>query len=213
MLLCVPDSSISSACEAIFRSATDWPVAIGHTSGATPLSALRAAEEAGAGVFSLHPLQTIPDGETSLAGTPCAVSAGSPETQTTADDLASALGMVPFSVPEDSRAAYHAAAAIASNFLVAIEEAAAGLLESAEIPNGRELLSPLVLQTARNWTERGADALTGPISRGDRETVERHRVAIATLGDTALENAYSSLVVLTERISPRRAPSRERSPA
>ncbi len=86
--------------------------------------------------------------------------------------------MTPFTVPEHSRVAYHAAASIASNFLIALQESAAELLESAGIEDARELLAPLVLQTAANWAERGPDALTGPIARGDAATVERHRAAL-----------------------------------
>ena len=94
--------------------------------------------------------------------------------------LAEALGMRPFEVPEESRAAYHAAAAMASNLLVALEESAAELARAAlGIEDARELLAPLVLRTAANWAERGPDALTGPIARGDRATVERHRAALA----------------------------------
>ena len=86
--------------------------------------------------------------------------------------------MRPFEIPEERRAAYHAAASIASNFLVALEESAAGLLAEAGAPDARELLAPLVLRTAANWSERGAAALTGPIARGDEATVARHLEAL-----------------------------------
>ena len=92
--------------------------------------------------------------------------------------------MRPFAVSEEQRAAYHAAASIASNFLVALQESASGLLESAGIEDGRELLAPLVLASAANWAEHGGDALTGPIARGDFATVERH---LAALAETAPE--------------------------
>jgi predicted short-subunit dehydrogenase-like oxidoreductase (DUF2520 family) len=93
--------------------------------------------------------------------------------------------MVPFEIPEEHRAAYHAAAVMASNLLVALEESAATLLDRAGAgAESRELLAPLVLRTAANWAERGPDALTGPIARGDVETIERH---LATLGESAPE--------------------------
>ena len=75
--------------------------------------------------------------------------------------------MRPFEVPEEKRAAYHAAAAMASNLLIALEESAAEVLARIGIEDPRELLAPLVLRTAANWAERGPDALTGPIARGD----------------------------------------------
>jgi predicted short-subunit dehydrogenase-like oxidoreductase (DUF2520 family) len=86
--------------------------------------------------------------------------------------------MRPFEVPEERRAAYHAAASIASNLLVALEESSAELLDRIGIEDGRELLAPLVLRTAANWAERGSEALTGPIARGDSATVERHLAAL-----------------------------------
>jgi predicted short-subunit dehydrogenase-like oxidoreductase (DUF2520 family) len=87
--------------------------------------------------------------------------------------------MRPFHVAEADRAAYHAAASMASNFLVALEESAAGLMRELGIEEARQVLAPLVLRSAANWAERGGDALTGPIARGDRETVARQREAIA----------------------------------
>jgi predicted short-subunit dehydrogenase-like oxidoreductase (DUF2520 family) len=182
-LLCVPDGAIAQACEALARAVPPLRF-VGHVSGATSLGALAPARERGAEVFSLHPLQTIPDASTDLTGAPCAVWGPSGEAERLAEKLAARLGMRPFSVPEEARAAYHAAASIASNLLVALEESAAGLLEKAGIEDSRELLAPLVLRTAANWTERGPDALTGPIARGDAETIERH---LAALRETAPE--------------------------
>ncbi|MGZ5308214.1 MAG: DUF2520 domain-containing protein, partial [Solirubrobacterales bacterium] len=101
--------------------------------------------------------------------------------------------------PEAARAAYHAAASIAANFLVALEEAAAGLLEKAGVEDARELLAPLVLRTAANWSERGAAALTGPIARGDEATIERQRAAIEALGPE-LSAIYEALAERTRAI-------------
>lgn len=176
-LLCVPDSEIASACE---RAAAHAPRLrfIGHTSGATGVDALAAATAAGAGAFSLHPLQTVPDDRSSITGSPAAISGTGTDAVDLARRLAEALGMIPFELPEGSRPAYHAAASIASNFLVALEESASSLLTAAGIEGGRELLAPLVLRSAANWAERGGSALTGPIARGDEATVARHREAI-----------------------------------
>jgi predicted short-subunit dehydrogenase-like oxidoreductase (DUF2520 family) len=176
-LLCVPDASIPAACERIAAAVPPLRL-VGHVSGAAGLDRLAAAAERGAETFSLHPLQTIPDDETDLTAAPCAVAGSSPEAEAFATELAERLGMRPFSVPEEYRAAYHAAAAIASNFLVALKESAAELLERAGIEDARELLTPLVLRTALNWSERGPEALTGPIARGDEATVERHLEAL-----------------------------------
>jgi predicted short-subunit dehydrogenase-like oxidoreductase (DUF2520 family) len=182
-LLCVPDAAIADACAAIAPAVPPLRF-VGHPSGATALDALVPARERGAEVFSLHPLQTIPEAGADLTGAPCAVSGSSAAALRLAERLARRLGMRPFRVPEEQRAAYHAAASIASNLLVALEESAAGLLDRIGIEDARELLAPLVLRTATNWAEHGPDALTGPIARGDEATVERH---LATLRETAPE--------------------------
>jgi predicted short-subunit dehydrogenase-like oxidoreductase (DUF2520 family) len=176
-LLCVPDAEIASVASQVAEAVPPLRF-VGHTSGATRLDALAAAGERGAGAFSIHPLQTIPDGSTDLTGAPCAVAGSNEAAERLASELGEALGMRPFQVAEEHRAAYHAAAAMASNFLVALEESASVLLAAAGVKDARELLAPIVLSTAANWSERGAEALTGPIARGDRETVDRHLDAI-----------------------------------
>jgi predicted short-subunit dehydrogenase-like oxidoreductase (DUF2520 family) len=201
-LLCVPDDEIDAACEALLEHRV--PTYVGHVSGATPLIVLGPASDAGAEVFSLHPLQTIPDPDTDLTGAPCAVGGFSPRALEFATDLAETIGMRPFPVDDEARTAYHAAASIASNFLVALEESAAELLTSAGVEDARDLLAPLVLRTAANWSERGPEALTGPIARGDEATVERH---LAELRERAPE-----LVPLYEALAERsRALAAERA--
>ncbi len=190
-LLCVPDGAISEVCARI-AGADPAPALVGHVSGATTLEALEAGSSRGSAAFSLHPLQTFADDRTRVDGTPCAVAGSDPAAEEFAAALAERLGMRPFAVPESRRAAYHAAASIASNLLVALEESASELLERAGIEDPRGLLAPLVLRTAANWAERGAEALTGPIARGDRDTVERHRRALEELAPELL-TAYEAL--------------------
>ena len=185
-LLCVPDGEIASACAAVAVAVPPLQF-VGHVSGASTLDALAPATDAGARVFSLHPLQTIPDAETDLVGAPCAIAGSTADAVALARELARRLEMRPFDVPEESRDAYHAAAAMASNLLVALEESAADLLERARVDSpSRDLLAPLVLRTAANWAERGAEALTGPIARGDATTVERHVDALRSLAPELL---------------------------
>jgi predicted short-subunit dehydrogenase-like oxidoreductase (DUF2520 family) len=180
-LLCVPDGEIEAATESVAAGIPPLRL-VGHVSGATTLDALSAAADAGAGVFSLHPLQTIPDPRTDLVGAPCAIAASTPAALGFTRELALLLEMRPFEVPDEARATYHAAAAIASNLLVVLEESAADLLARSGVDEpSRELLAPLVLRTAANWSDRGPEALTGPIARGDAATVERHLEALRDL--------------------------------
>jgi predicted short-subunit dehydrogenase-like oxidoreductase (DUF2520 family) len=197
VLVCVPDEAIAEVAEGV--AAVD-PSLVGHVSGASTLEALAAAADRGAGTFSLHPLQTFPDGETPVEGTPAAIAGSDDDALAYARALAETLGMRPFEVPEESRATYHAAAAIASNLLVAVEESAAELLERIGVEDARAFLAPLVLRTATNWAERGPAALTGPIARGDRATVQRHRVALA---ETAPElvRLYDALAMRAEAMA------------
>jgi predicted short-subunit dehydrogenase-like oxidoreductase (DUF2520 family) len=206
VLLCVPDDAIGATAE---RIAADAPTLVGHVSGATTLEALAPADEQGAGLFSVHPLQTFADGETPVEGTPAAIAGSDAESLAYARALAVAFGMRPFEVPEESRAAYHAAASIASNLLIALEESAAELLGRIGVADARELLAPLVLRTAANWAERGGDALTGPIARGDRETVEGHRAALAEAAPELLA-VYDALAERAEEVSGRSARDAER---
>ena len=89
-------------------------------------------------------------------------------------------------VAERDRAAYHAAASIASNFLVTLEAAAEQLAVRAGVD--RDFLVPLVRATVENWAALGAEqALTGPVARGDEQTVAAQRDAIAERAPELLE--------------------------
>src|SRR5581483_4695607 len=168
VLLCVPDREISSAAAVV----TPGPL-VGHCSGACRLDVLDPHE-----AFSVHPLMTVVPGRTSFANVGAAVAGSNPRALTFAGRLAEVLEMRPTAIPEDERAAYHAAASIASNFLITLETAAERLAASAE-PKP-ELLGPLVRATVENRIEVGEDqALTGPVARGDEETVAAQRAAVA----------------------------------
>jgi predicted short-subunit dehydrogenase-like oxidoreductase (DUF2520 family) len=95
--------------------------------------------------------------------------------------VARALGARPFVVEDVNRAGYHAAASLASNLVLAVLDAAEQVALAAGIRDPRDLLAPLVARTVHNWAASGAAAaLTGPIARGDEETVRRQRAAVAT---------------------------------
>ena len=113
-----------------------------------------------------------------LTGAAAAIDGSSPETLAVARALAETLGMAPIELAPEDRAAYHAAASIASNFLVTLEGAAERLAGTAGLQ--REQLVPLVRATVENWARLGPErALTGPVARGDEATVQRQRAAVA----------------------------------
>ena len=202
VLLCVPDAEIPAAAAAVAGVA---PL-IGHTSGATALAAL---DPAGAQAFGIHPLQTFAGGEgpAAFAGAGCAVAGSTPAALGTAHAIAAALGMHAVEIDDSARAAYHAAASIASNFLVTLQAAAEEVAGTAglEPEEARALLAPLVAATVRNWAERGpAAALTGPVARGDDRTVERQRDAVAESAPHLLP-LFDALVERTRALAGREA--------
>ena len=81
---------------------------------------------------------------------------------------------------------------MASNFLIALEATAEELLAAAGIEDGRDLLAPLVLRSAANWAQHGSTALTGPIARGDEDTVRRHLEAIEEIAPE-LADSYRAM--------------------
>jgi predicted short-subunit dehydrogenase-like oxidoreductase (DUF2520 family) len=170
VILCVPDAQIAAAAARI----ESGPL-VGHCSGATPLDVL-----AGHEAFALHPLMTVTlrDGPGILNGAGAAIGGTTPRARRVARELAQKLGLRPFLLADDQRAAYHAAASMASNFLVTLEAAAETI--GAETGLDRELLAPLVRATVENWAALGPrDALTGPVARGDEVTVRAQRAAVA----------------------------------
>jgi predicted short-subunit dehydrogenase-like oxidoreductase (DUF2520 family) len=209
LLLCVPDAEIPAAAQAVAGAA---PL-VGHTSGATPLSALDPAARAGAAVFGWHPLQTFsgapiaerPAGDAlaAFAGAGCAVAGSSPEALSFAATLARRLRMTPFEIDDAGRAAYHAAASIASNFLVTLQAAAEQVAIGAGLApaDARALLAPLVRRTVENHVALGAErALTGPVARGDEETVAAQREAVEQAAPELLA-LFDELVRHTRRIA------------
>jgi predicted short-subunit dehydrogenase-like oxidoreductase (DUF2520 family) len=164
-LLCVPDTAIRDVAQGLSLG-HGW---IGHVSGATPLSALDPHERR----FSLHPLQTFTRsrGPEQLDGAWAAVTAETDEARALGFELAQLLGLRPFELADDKRPLYHAGAAVASNYVVTLHRVASELFAAAGAPP--EALDPLMRRTIENGFE-----LTGPIERGDWETVEAHREAI-----------------------------------
>jgi predicted short-subunit dehydrogenase-like oxidoreductase (DUF2520 family) len=158
-------------------------------SGATPLDALASHTKR----FSVHPLQTFVRrrGPEQFDGVWASVTADTGEGRAHGWALAEVLGLRPFDLADVDRSLYHAGAAIASNFLVALYRAAAQLTETAGAPP--EALVPLMRQTIENGFE-----LTGPIARGDLETVERHIAALRVRAPD-LEPMYRALAELIGR--------------
>ena len=189
VLLCIPDRAIAEVAAEIEPG--PW---VAHVSGATPLSALDPHVRR----FGMHPLQSFSKarGAEQLDGSWAAVTSETPEANAVGFWLAETLGLRPFTLDDRRRAAYHAGAAVASNYLVTLRESAGSLLEAAGAPP--EALGPLMEGVIANGFE-----LTGPIARGDWETVARH-LDVIRAERPELEELYLVLARKTAEIAGRK---------
>jgi predicted short-subunit dehydrogenase-like oxidoreductase (DUF2520 family) len=186
VLLCVPDGAVAD----VARAMAPGDAVIAHVAGSLGLDVLAPHERRG----SIHPLASLPNAELGaerLRGATFAV-AGDPMSQ----DIVDTLGGTAITVDDADRAAYHAAACIASNHLVAlmaqVERVSAGTGVALDAYLG------LVRQSVENVAAVGpAAALTGPAARGDDATLDRHRAAL----DPSELPAYNAMVELCRRLA------------
>jgi predicted short-subunit dehydrogenase-like oxidoreductase (DUF2520 family) len=194
VLLCVPDAEIAAAGKLIAPERL-----VGHCSGATRLDVLAPHE-----AFSLHPLMTVTAEGAEFAGAGASIAGSTPRALALAGELARAIGMRPVEIADEDRAAYHAAASIASNFLITIEAAAERI--GASVGLERDQLVPLVRASVENWARLGPErALTGPVARGDEATIARQRSAVSDAAPGLLE-LFDALVNATRELAAAREP-------
>ena len=186
IFICVPDRAIGEAAEALAAEAVRSGIDVRgkfvyHVSGSAQCNVLAPLDKLGMEVGSLHPLQSFAAPRDSLANIGMAVD-GTPKAQALAKDLARLAGAVPFNVPAEERAAYHAAACFCSNYAVTVVALAQKLLSRWTASEGEafKLLLPLFNGTANNLqnADTAVQALTGPIARGDAVTVKAHLAAL-----------------------------------
>jgi predicted short-subunit dehydrogenase-like oxidoreductase (DUF2520 family) len=174
VLIAVRDEAINEVASRMAAHTGNVGV-VAHLSGFTPVMALREIQQRGTAIGGFHPLKSLPDPETgskALAGAFVAID-GDPLGVDVLTHFASTLGMEPFLLDDAARPAYHAAAAAAANFVVTALAVSADLYESAGIDP--RVSRPLVEGVVANVFEKGpAASLTGPIARGDIETVVGH---------------------------------------
>ena len=179
VVLAVPDDAIAAVAERVGRGAGPVRPAVVHLSGASGFAPLGALRDAGFPVGIVHPFAPFPDVREPpfLRGVTFGVAASAPALVDRLEALATAVGGVPRRVDADGWVAYHAAAVMASNYLVVLAAQASALLEQAgfDAEGARDALIPLMRGTLDNLATDGVDsALSGPLRRGDVGTVERH---------------------------------------
>ena len=187
VFLTVPDDVVASVAAKLAALDDEIPstLAFVHTSGALGLDVLAPLRQRHS-VGSFHPLRSFPEPgrPEAFRGIVIGVDASGESLRRVLNRLARDLGAKPKRVDDAQRAVYHAAAVYASNYVVALLNEAVRLLERSgwteqEAVDG---LAPLAEGAVGNVRKRGpVAALTGPIRRGDAETVERHLRALAKL--------------------------------
>jgi predicted short-subunit dehydrogenase-like oxidoreductase (DUF2520 family) len=197
VLLAVPDRSVFTLAVSLAPLRRWEGRTVLHTAGSLGPEALAPLADAGAAVGCLHPLRSFPPPARplrSLRGV-YATLEGDGKALVLARRLCRDLGLRPLRLAPGERAAYHAAAALASNHLVALADAAAETLCRAGAPRSQALSSLIpLMRGAVDALDRDGlpSALTGPIARGDVETVERHLRALESAAPE-LEALYRTL--------------------
>ena len=203
VLLTVPDRLISTVADELARRLKPADVkgkCFLHCSGSLGLEPLDRLKALGASCGSLHPLQSFAGGQTELRDVYMAID-GDEWGRGLATRLAAYLGGHGFYVPAAERAAYHAAACICSNYAVTVEALAQKLMSrwTGSSEAAWAALLPLFEGTAANLrrTQDAGSVLTGPIGRGDVDTVESHLKVLPK----EMRKVYCSLGVETTQIA------------
>ncbi len=165
--------------------------------GAATLDPLRAT---GAPTAAIHPAMTFtgdPQGEVQrMIGAHFAITGSTPDATAQAKRLVTLLGGIAVEVAEDKRPLYHAALSHASNHLVTLIAGAAGALKDAGVDNPSALLAPLVRASLDNSLLHGIAGLSGPLLRGDAQTIGNHLDTLAALSPNLLP-AYRAMARAT----------------
>jgi predicted short-subunit dehydrogenase-like oxidoreductase (DUF2520 family) len=185
VLIATPDDTISAvAGELAAERAITRDHVVLHLSGLLDRGALAPLEESGAAAGSFHPLQSVAEPATAaerLKGAYVGIE-GDERALVAAERLANTLRMIPVRIPAAAKPAYHAGAALVANYTVALVGVAERLARSAGVPSeiASRMYLPLLGGAVANLTALGpAESLTGPVRRGDVQTVQSHLAALS----------------------------------
>lgn len=183
-LITAPDDAIAAICaELVAKHKLQKNSIVLHCSGSLSSGVLKSAQTLGCYIASLHPIKSFADPAKSVktfTDTFCAFE-GSAEAYTVINSLFSAIGGKVFSIEKNQKALYHAAAVFASNYLVTLSHIATQCYEKAGVSSDivTQIVQQLMTTTLHNLaTLPPAKALTGPIARGDIQTISKHLVAL-----------------------------------
>ena len=207
-LLAVRDDQIAQVGAELAQAHVLAGSVVFHCSGAKSSDELLAARQGGAAVASVHPIRSFADPAQvagAFAGTFCGVE-GDARALAMLTPALEAIGARPVPIDAAAKTVYHAASVFASNYLVTVLDAALRAYQAAGIPEAvaRELAAPLARESMENVFRLGPEAaLSGPIARGDMETVARQQAAL-NVWDGATGTLYAALTAATVDLAQRR---------
>ncbi|MCX5824806.1 MAG: DUF2520 domain-containing protein [Deltaproteobacteria bacterium] len=186
VFITTPDGAIKEACDSIaVKNGFNSGSVVLHCSGALTSTILLSAKNCGASIGSMHPLQSFASTEYShnpFSGIVTSVE-GDKKATDAASLVAAALGSGCVTIKTEAKILYHASAVVASNYLVTLLDLSLNLIRQAGVPADEAFrsLKPLIDGTLSNIEKLGVhDALTGPIARGDIQTIENHILEIGS---------------------------------
>ncbi|TVR33537.1 MAG: DUF2520 domain-containing protein [Balneolaceae bacterium] len=194
IFITIPDDQILKTSDQLAKLLVSWrDKCVIHCSGNLSSEVLGSLKKAGAKTVSMHPIQTFKKGDDRNRLKDIYVSLeGDEELMQMLIPVIQKMGAHPFVLTAGGKQSLHIAAVFASNYLVALMGSVEQILKQNDIENGLHILKPLVEQTLHNVFEKGVDeALTGPISRGDSETVRAHLEQLSS--DPQLQALYKLL--------------------
>ncbi len=207
-LVGTPDGAIAQACERLAASGkVDETTIVFHCSGALSSGYLQSARDCGAAVAGIHPIRSFAQPEMAVQqfrGTFCGVE-GDARALAVLLPLFAAIGAESVAIDGERKVLYHSAAVVASNYLVTLLDAARRLYVEAGVDPQAALamLAPLTRGTLENVLQAGPEAaLTGPIARGDMETVARQQAALDAL-NPELGSLYRLFAQMTTELAQR----------
>ncbi|MFY0406842.1 Rossmann-like and DUF2520 domain-containing protein [Solicola sp. PLA-1-18] len=199
LVLAVPDDSLVGLVDELAADGHLRPgQVVLHTSGRHGLAALASAAAAGARPVAMHPAMTFTGTDVDLdrlSGCVFGLTVGDDDAAL-AESLVADLGGRPVRIPEDRRTAYHAALAHGSNHLVTLVAQSMDLLRATGADDPSALLRPLLQAALDNVLAYGSAALTGPVVRGDVDTVAAHLAALAD-APASTHDAYVAMARAT----------------
>ena len=199
VLLAVPDDVLPNLVSGMIEAgAIHAGQFVAHPSGRYGIDVFEPASRVGAVPIAIHPVMTFTGTSIDLvrlADCPFGVTS-SGAVRPVAEALVVEMGGEPIWVPEEARGLYHAGVAFGANFLMTVVIQSLDLLRDAGMQEPQRLMAPLLSASLDNALRHGDSALTGPVARGDAQTVAEHLRRIEEVSPAAAAG-YQALARLT----------------